>query len=637
MPDRKDDPRNAQGFEDAPAASTDAPVKEAPKQKNPLLRLLDYAGSRKKLMVLGCVLSAVNAVLTIAVLVCVWFVARDFIAVAPHWEQAGGAVVYGAWALGFAIAAAFVYCAALMCTHLTAFRTARNMRAAALGHLSKVPLGYFSMHATGELRRVIEGSTGLTETVLAHRMPDFVGALVTPVAFVVVMLWFDWVLGLVCLIPIVVSALCMVLMMGGGMRGREAGENSNVMTFTQNYQSALVRMNKAAVEYVRGIPVVKVFQQTVESFKTFRESIESYSALALAYVKLCEKPQIAQLVAINATFAVLVPAGILAAAAAPDFGVFLTNFLFYVIFSAITTVMMSKVMYSSQAITKAQDALMRLDEILAQPVAASPHASALAHPRDASVTFEDVSFTYPGNDAAALQGVSLSVPAGATVALVGPSGGGKTTAASLVPRFWDVDAGRVLIGGADVRSIPPHELMENVAFVFQNCRLFKQSLAENIAAACPQATRAQIEAAAHAAQCDDIIAKLPCGLDTVVGTRGVYLSGGEQQRVALARAILKDAPIVVLDEATAFADPENESLIWRALDKLTEGKTVLMIAHRLSTVVNVDTICVLDRGRMVETGRHDELLAAGGLYARMWTDYQTAVSWRIGKGDTHAA
>lgn len=602
-----------------------------PQQRNPLLRLLDYAGSRKKLVALGCVLSAISAVLTIAMLVCVWFVVRDLVAVAPVWDAATNATLYGAWALGFAIVGATVYFAALMCTHLAAFRTATNMRTAALEHLGRVPLGYFSAHATGELRRIIEGSTGLTETVIAHRIPDFVGALVTPLAYLAVMLAFDWVLGLMCLIPIAVSAFCMFLMMGGGMGNKDAGENSDVMTFTMNYQNALMNMNKAAVEYVRGIPVVKVFQQTVASFKTFRESIRAYSDFALAYVRMCEKPQIAQLVAINSTFVVLVPAGVLLAQAAGDFAAFLTNFLFYVIFTVLTTTMMSKIMYSSQAITESQDALMRIEGILQVPTMNEPDPEQAKHPADASVAFEGVTFTYPGNNSSALTDVSLSVPTGATVALVGPSGGGKTTAASLVPRFWDADAGRVLVGGVDVRDIPQHELMEQVAFVFQNNRLFKQSLADNICAARPDATREEIEAAAHAAQCDDIIAKFPQGLDTVVGTKGVYLSGGEQQRIALARAILKDAPIVVLDEATAFADPENETLIQRALARLTSGKTVLMIAHRLSTVVAADLICVLVGGRVVEMGTHAELLAAGGVYACMWADYQTSVSWRIGE------
>lgn len=604
------------------------------RQRNPIMRLLDFAGGYKKLTILGCVLSGVNALCSIAMLVCVWFVLRDLIAVAPNWPAAPSATGYGIAAFAFALAGLVIYFAALMCTHLAAFRTATNLRAAALEHLSRVPLGYFDTHATGELRRVIEGATGLTEGVLAHRFPDFVGALVTPVAYLVVMVAVDWVLGLLCLVPVVVSAACMFWMMAGG----GGDENTNMMTFMKNYQDALDRMNKAAVEYVRGIPVVKVFQQTVRSFSTFRESIRAYREFASAYVRLCTPPQVAQLVAINATFAVLVPAGILLAQNAGDFAAFLSDYLFYVVFSALTTMMMTKVMYASQALTEAQDAVMRIERILDAPVMADADPARALEPANDSIEFDHVTFAYPGTDRPALENVSLRVPAGATVALVGPSGSGKTTAASLVPRFWDAREGAVRIGGVDVRDIPLSSLMDRVAFVFQNDRLFKQSLADNIRAARPDATREEVEAAAHAARCDDIIAKFPDGLDTVVGARGVYLSGGECQRIALARAILKDAPIVVLDEATAFADPENEALIQKALAVLAKGKTVLMVAHRLSTVVDADMICVLDEGRLVEQGTHAELAAAGSLYAKMWDDYRTSVSWRIvGKGAGHAA
>lgn len=604
------------------------------KQRGPVARLLDFAGGCKKLTWTGCVLSGVSALCSVAMLVCVWFVLRDLIAVAPNWSEAAGVTTYGMAAMGFALGGLAVYFAALMCTHLAAFRTATSMRRQALEHLSRVPLGYFDTHSTGELRRVIEGATGLTEGVLAHRLPDFVGALVAPAAYLAVMFVFDWVLGLLCLIPIAVSAACMFWMMAGG----GGNENTNMLTFMKNYQDALDRMNKGAVEYVRGIPVVKVFQQTVRSFRTFRESIREYREFAEAYVKLCRTPQVAQLVAINSTFAVLVVAGILLAANAGDLGAFLSDFLFYVVFSALTTMVMTKVMYASQALTEAQDAVTRIDAILSAPVMPQVVSDQAAVPADDSVEFDHVGFAYPEADRCALDDVTLTVPSGSTVALVGPSGGGKTTTASLVPRFWDVCAGAVRVGGIDVRDIPSSLLMERVAFVFQNDRLFKMSLADNIKAARPDATREQVEAAAHAAQCDDIIAKFPEGLDTVVGTKGVYLSGGECQRIALARAILKDAPIVVLDEATAFADPENEALIQRALLTLMKGKTVLMIAHRLSTVVSADAICVLDAGRVVEQGTHERLLESGGLYARMWDDYRRSASWRIeGKGAGDAA
>ena len=606
----------------------------AARRRSPIMRLLGFSGGYGKFTIVGCVLSGVNALCSIATLVCVWFVLRDLIAAAPDWSAVPGVAGYGVAALAFALAGLAIYFAALMCTHIAAFRTATNMRAAALEHLSRAPLGYFDTHATGELRRVIEGATGLTEGVLAHRFPDFVGALAAPVAYLVVMFAIDWVMGLLCLVPIIVSAACMLWMMAGG--GDD--ENTSMMTFMKNYQDALDRMNKGAVEYVRGIPVVKVFQQTVRSFSTFRESIRAYREFASAYVRLCTPPQVAQLVAINGTFAMLVPAGILIARNTGDFPAFLSDFLFYVVFSALTTMMMTKVMYASQALTEAQDAVMRIERILDAPVMADADPVQAAVPADDSIEFDHVTFSYPGADAPALSDVNLRVPTGATVALVGPSGGGKTTAASLVPRFWDPCEGAVRIGGVDVRNIPLSDLMDRVAFVFQNDRLFKRSLADNIRAARPDATQSEVEAAARAAQCDDIIAKFPDGLDTVVGARGVYLSGGERQRIALARAILKDAPIVVFDEATAFADPENEALIQKALATLARGKTVLMIAHRLTTVMDADAICVLDEGRVAEQGTHAELAKAGGLYARMWDDYRTSVSWRIaGKGADHVA
>ena len=628
-------PPATRGHAAAPAPARSASRASKSRQRNPLARLLDFAGSARKYTVFGCVLSGVNALCSIAMLVCVWFVLRDLVAAAPDFARAAQAPAWGLAAMGFGIGGLAVYFGALMLTHIAAFRTAKNMRMALLEHLSRVPLGFFSARSTGELRRVIENATGLTEGVLAHRLPDFVGALLTPVAYLAVMFVFDWLLGLLCLVPIVVSALCMAWMMAGGAKD----ENANAMTFMRNYQDALDRMNKAAVEYVRGIPVVKVFQQTVRSFSTFRESMVAYRDFATAYVKLCSPPQVAQLVAINCTFAVLVPAGILLARGAGDFSAFFTDFLFYVVFSALTTMMMTKVMYASQAMTEAQDAVSRIEDILGTLPMDEVDADRAREPKGNSIDFYHVRFRYPGAAQDVLSDVTFSVEHGTTVALVGPSGGGKTTVASLVPRFWDVAEGAVRIGDVDVRDIPSARLMERVAFVFQNERLFKQSLADNIRAARPDATRAQVEAAAHAAQCDDIVAKLPDGLDTVVGAKGIYLSGGECQRVALARAILKDAPIVVLDEATAYADPENEVLIQRALAELTRGKTVLMIAHRLSTVVNADAILVLEGGRLVERGTHADLVAAGGLYARMWDDYQTSATWRIegGKGAGDAA
>ncbi len=593
-----------------------------PAKKNAIVELLGFAGKRRALAYAGCVLSVVNAVLTVMPLVCVWFVVRDLISVFPNWGEASSAALWAVLAVVFAVLGIVVYFGALMASHLAAFRIAANMRKAMVRHVARIPMGYFSAHSSGELRRVIDGCAGQTEDLIAHKLPDFVGSFATPVVFLVVAFLFDWRMGLLCLAPIAVSFAAMWWMMG-----REDAKGGR--HFMELYQAALMRMSAAATEYVRGIPVVKVFQQTVLSFRAFHEAIVDYRDMATNYTEYCRKPQVVQLVAINSTFAVLVPAGIVLAATAPDFPVFLVDFLFYSFFSAMTTTMMSKVMYSSEAVMIAEDALRRMNTIMeVAPVAEVEAANAL-HPKEASVEFRNVSFSYPGSKEPVLRDVSLSVPAGATVALVGPSGGGKSTLASLIPRFWDVDTGAVLVGGADVRRIPGEELMDAVAFVFQNDQLFKRSLADNVRAGRPQASDAEVLAALHAAQCDDIVAKFPEGANTVVGEAGIYLSGGERQRIALARAILKDAPIVVLDEATAFADPENEALIQAALATLCKDKTVLMIAHRLSTVANVDRIFVIDRGSVVEQGAHEELVAQGGLYARMWHDYRTSAMWRI--------
>ena len=408
------------------------------------------------------------------------------------------------------------------------------------------------------------------------------------------------------------------------------GKNANLMA---EYYDALDRASKAGTEYVRGIPVVKVFQQTVYSFRAFKEAIDAYSEKASYYQgTVCKGPQAVNLTATEGAFVFLVPAALLIAPGAlaqGSFALFVTNFAFYAVFSAVISTALAKIMFAAGGLTQAGDALKRINEVLSAPTL--PTCDSPETPTDNTIVFDGVTFTYEGAEQPALDGVSFAVEPGQTVALVGPSGGGKTTAASLVPRFWDVDGGAVRVGGVDVRNIDPHELMDRVAFVFQNTHLFSTTVLENVRAARPDATREQVLEALHAAQCDDILAKLPEGVDTRIGSDGTYLSGGEQQRVALARAILKDAPIVVLDEATAFADPENEALIQKAFVHLMQGRTVIMIAHRLSTVVGADRIVVLDQGRVVEQGTHAELVAAGDLYARMWADYQTAAQWKIQK------
>ena len=590
------------------------------KKKSDLAVLLAYAGSHKGLTFLGLALSAVSMLLSMAPYICIWLVARDLIAVAPNWTQAQNVMRYGWLAFAFAAAGIVLYFAGLMCTHLAAFRTAANMRKQGIAHVMRAPLGYFDANASGLIRGRLDAAAADTETLLAHNLADIVGTIVLFVAMVVLMFVFDWRMGAACLLAAVISVISMASMMGG--------KNAQFMA---EYQAALDRITKAGTEYVRGIPVVKIFQQTVYSFKAFQQAIDEYSDKATYYqAKVCRLPQSVNLTFTEGAFVFLVPVALLlapGALAAGDFAGFVTDFAFYAVFSAIISTALARIMFASSGIMLAGAALSRMAPVMEAPTLPVP-----AHPQTPhgnKVAFWDVSFTYDGAEIPALSHVSFTAEPGQTVALVGPSGGGKTTAASLIPRFWDAASGVVEVGGVDVRQIDPHVLMDQVAFVFQNSRLFKASILENVRAARPDATREQVLDALRAAQCGDILAKLPNGADTQLGSEGTYLSGGEQQRIALARAILKDAPIVVLDEATAFADPENEVLIQKAFAALTRGRTVIMIAHRLSTVVGADKIVVLDQGRVVEQGTHETLIAAGGLYARMWRDYNQAVQWKI--------
>ena len=589
------------------------------KKQSSLARILGYAGGHRNLTLLGCVLSALSAVLGLIPYVCVWLAARNVLESWPSLTGVSGFSRWGWWAVWTAIGSIVLYFAALMSTHIAAFRTARNIRRSAMAHVLKLPLGFFTGSQSGRLRKLIDDNAGLTEDLLAHKLPDLAGTIVTPVAAVLMLFLFDWKMGLLCLLTMVLALLSMCLMMGG----KNAG-------FFHRYQKEIERMSGEAVEYVRGIPVVKMFQQTVYSFKAFYAAIRDYSDLASQYAMSCRVGQTCFLTFINGAFALLIPAALLLASGGNVRAV-LVNFIFYALFAPACGQMINRIMYMSEAVMEADEAVGRLDEILSQEP--MENTSIEKQPADAAVSFDHVTFTYPGADRPALSDVSFAVRPGQVTALVGPSGGGKTTAASLIPRFWDADSGAVSIGGVNVKEMNPEDLMKQTAFVFQDTRLFKESLLENIRAARPDASREEVLSAAHAAQCDDILEKLPHGLDTVVGARGVYLSGGEQQRIALARAILKDAPIVVLDEATAFADPENEHQIQKAFEALIRNKTVLMIAHRLSTVQDADHIIVLSGGKIAEQGSHESLLAQHGVYAAMWEDYQQSARWKVGRTD----
>ncbi len=593
------------------------------KKKNNLALLLEYAGNYKALTFLGMILSAIAMVAGMLPYICIWLVLRELIAVAPDWSQAVNITRYGWMAFLSAFGGIVIYFFALMCTHLAAFRTAANIRKQGIIHLMKTPLGFFDNNASGYLRNRLDAGSADTETLLAHNLADIVGTIAMFLTTLILMLVFDWRMGLACLFAVVVSIGSMFTMMGG--------KNARLMA---EYQTAQDVMSKAGTEYVRGIPIVKVFQQTVYSFKAFEQAINDYSAKAQRYQgEICRIPQSINLTATEGVFIFLVPVALLIASSALASGTFLqfvTNFAFYAIFSAVISTALARIMFAASGMIQADTAMMRIDTIMNAPVLET--VSDCEIPKDSSVEFRNVSFTYDGSNVPALENVSFRVDQGETIALVGPSGGGKTTAASLIPRFWDVSSGAVEVGGIDVRKIDPHVLMDKIAFVFQNNHLFKTSILENVKAARPDASLEEVKAALSAAQCDDIIAKLPSGIDTVIGSKGTYLSGGEQQRIILARAILKDSPIIVLDEATAFADPENEVLIEKAFKELTKDKTVIMIAHRLSTVVSADRIIVLENGHVIEEGTHRELLEKKGKYANMWADYNEAVAWRIRSG-----
>ncbi|MED9999682.1 MAG: ABC transporter ATP-binding protein [Faecalibacterium prausnitzii] len=586
------------------------------KKQSDLSRLMSYAGNYRYFTYASWVLSAVSALVALVPFVYIWKILRDVLAVAPNYAQAVNIPRYGWMAVLFAVLSYLIYIAALMCSHLSAFRVATNLRLEVSEHLATLPLGFTETFGSGKLRKIIHESTGAAETFLAHQLPDKYNAMATPIGLLVLLLVFDWRLGLLSLVPV---ALGFVIM--SAMTGRRMADKM------RQYGNALESMSNEAVEYVRGIPVVKTFGQSVFSFKKFKATIDEYEKWVIAYTKELRMPMMLYTAAINGVFAFLIVGGLLFTRNGVT-SEFLLNLLFYIIITPVISLTLTRIMYMSENELVVADALARVDSVLdAEPVPENDHPR---HPKDASVSLKDVHFSYDGKTDV-IKGVSLKIQPGQMVAFVGPSGGGKSTLANLICRFFDVQSGSVRVGGADVRDIPKEELMDTISFVFQNSRLLKGSILDNVRLGRAQATEAEVLAALKAAQCMDIVEKFPEGIHTVIGTKGVYLSGGEQQRIAIARAMLKNAPILLLDEATAFADPDNEAKVQAAFAQLAKGKTVLMIAHRLSTVANADCIYVVQDGQIVESGTKDELCAQNGLFARMWQDYQASVQWKVAK------
>ena len=586
------------------------------KKQSDLSRLMGYAGNYRYFTYASWVLSAVSALVALVPFVYIWKILRDVLNAAPDYAQAVNIPHYGWMAVLFAVLAYLIYIAALMCSHLSAFRVATNLRLEVSEHLATLPLGFTETFGSGKLRKIIHESTGAAETFLAHQLPDKYNAMATPIGLLVLLLVFDWRLGLLSLVPV---ALGFVIM--SAMTGRRMADKM------RQYGNALESMSNEAVEYVRGIPVVKTFGQSVFSFKKFKATIDEYEKWVIAYTKELRMPMMLYTAAINGVFAFLIVGGLLFTRNGVT-SEFLLNLLFYIIITPVISLTLTRIMYMSENELVVADALARVDSVLdAEPVPENDHPR---HPKDASVSLKDVHFSYDGKTDV-IKGVSLKIQPGQMVAFVGPSGGGKSTLANLICRFFDVQSGSVRVGGADVRDIPKEELMDTISFVFQNSRLLKGSILDNVRLGRAQATEAEVLAALKAAQCMDIVEKFPEGIHTVIGTKGVYLSGGEQQRIAIARAMLKNAPILLLDEATAFADPDNEARVQAAFAQLAKGKTVIMIAHRLSTVANADCIYVVQDGQIVESGTKNALCAQNGLFARMWQDYQASVQWKVAK------
>lgn len=586
------------------------------KKESALSRLFAYAGNYKYLTIASWVLSVLSAWMALVPFYEIWKMMQEILRVAPDYGKAEHIGSYGWTAVGFALLSMLIYIGALMCSHIAAFHVQACMRSRMMRHIVILPMGVLDRDGTGKIRKIVNESSAATETYLAHQLPDQAGSIATPIGLGVLLLVFDWRLGLLSLLPVVIAFLVL-----GTMTGQRMKDKMN------EYQNALEEMSNEAVEYVRGIPVVKTFGQSVFSFQRFRESIEKYQKWTIAYTKELCGPMVLYTAAINSVFAILIAAAFWLSGNSQS-STFLVNLLFYIIITPIITVTMGKMMYASENQLIVEDALARIDGILEkQPLAESAKPEKNA---DTSIEMSHVSFRYENAEKDALHDVSLSIKEGERVAFVGPSGGGKTTLASLVARFFDTTEGEIRIGGVNVKDIPSEELMNQVSFVFQDSKLLKMSIFDNIRLGRKDATREEVLEALKNAQCDDIIAKMPDGIDTIIGTKGTYVSGGEAQRLALARVMLKNAPIVILDEATAFADPDNEARMQQAFSKLSEGKTVLMIAHRLSSIADADRIFVLKDGTIKEGGTQEELLQKGGLYAHMWEEYHKSVQWKVG-------
>ena len=642
----KDRQSPANTTEENPARGEKTPQQQErnPAKQQAIKRLLSYAGSSKKFLSLSLVLSALSALVSFVPYIMVFFVMRDVISAVAAKEAVNAAALarYGLWAVGAAAAGFVLYYTALMLSHATAFTIQQNLSIRMAEALADLPIGWHITHVSGKVRKVFEKNVNQLETLIAHNMPDTAQNMVSPFAILALTLVFDWRLGLISLLPLVLAFVLQAVLM-------RISTNSG---FMQKYEDALEQMNNAGTEYVRGISVIKTFNQSVYYFKNFYTSIMNYKEFVLQYSMSWENGYSIFLSLIKLGFVFLLPAALLMAGTATLDPHFFYSFVFYLAFAPVTYTMLMKVMYANTFYQRSNDALNRIEDILQAPLTKEPETSIL--PEKYDIAFNNVIFSYKTEPAAAsaktapetdggntgraapspqsrtaVNGITLSIPEHSLTALVGPSGGGKTTLVNLLGRFWEIDSGSISIGGVDIRDIKTQDLLHTVGFVFQENKLFKESILENIRYGKKDASREEVMEALRKAECMDIIEKLPAGIDTVYGTKGTYVSGGEAQRLAIARALLQDAPIIVLDEATAFADAENEYKIKKTFDVLLKDKTVIMIAHRLSSVVNADKICVIEEGKIAEEGTHKELLARKDLYASMWDNFQKGIEWKV--------